>query len=139
MASNFNSRPSREYLTAVEALRKVPINERDRAFADATAADLEALASEHVGKKMSGRKSWRRMLGEKGKETDVLPGDDHVELRQSETVTYISHPYKLKLDQLREIVRVCDENKLDVLIDAKSWYFPGAAIRVTYRPRDPRA
>jgi hypothetical protein len=52
-----------------------------------------------------------------------------------ENPVYISHPYHLSLDQLRGIVRACDEHGLDVEIDTLSWYFPSRTLRVSYSAR----
>jgi hypothetical protein len=130
--SQFNSNPSRKYLAAVEALKRIPFDERDRAYADATADDWKRLADEQGGPKPKGKTSWRRLLGKPAQVADRLPGDDHIELRQGKELTYISQPYHLNFEQLCEIVSACAANGLKASIDARSWYFPGAAIRVTY-------
>lgn len=98
---------------------------------------MRAQQVEQYGKPTTGRVSWRRLLGEQGKAGDGhLPGDDHVQLLIKDgEMTYFSHPYGLMLESMREIVRVADENGLDVEIDAHSWYYPGSTIRVAYAKR----
>jgi hypothetical protein len=131
--SGFNSRPSKQYLDAVEALRRLPLVERSRAYADATADDMKELASNQLGPVVRGKKSWRRILGERAKDGDELPGDDHVEVRHGKSTLYISHPYDLRYADLKKIVAKCEESGLEAHIDGKSWYFPGTSIRVTYK------
>lgn len=133
--SPFNSHPTREYLQAVEALRKIPLEERSSAFADATAADMREIADKQLGKPISGRKSWRRLLDEKDGDSDKLPGDDHVELRRAEALTYVSQPYHLNFDELKELMSVCMAHGLEAQIDARSWCYPSGTIRVSYTKR----
>lgn len=134
MASPFQSRPTPEYLAAVVALNELDWDNKTRAFAEASRPDLEQQAAAEAGRAIK-IKSWRRLLGQKPREGDQLPGDDHVDLRMENKPVYASHPYQLEMDQLREIVRLCDENGLDVQIDARSWYFPSRTIRFSYRAR----
>jgi len=131
--TEFNGRPSRAYLAAVDALKRLSLDDRNRAYADSSAADLRALAVRQGGQKLSGKKSWRRLLGKSAQFRDSLPGDDHVELRRGANLTYISHPYGLAFGDLKEIVEACEANGLEAHIDARSWYFPGSTLRVTYR------
>ena len=126
--------PSPEYTAAVEALKRLSLQKRLDAFAESAADELGAIADEKVGKPLAGRRSWKRLLGKRGEADDQMPGGDHVELREGDVITYTSHPYQLDLATLREMVRRCDENGLEVRIDTMSWYFPGQTLRVTYRP-----
>ncbi len=129
----FTSQPTPEFIAAVEALKKLAWDDRSRAFAEATSPDLRDQATKAYGKPVKRNKSWKRLIGKRPGIDDHLPGDDHVELRVGKNMTYASHPYQLHLDQLRDIVQVCDENGLDITIDTKSWYFPSATLRVTYQ------
>jgi hypothetical protein len=131
--TDFFHKPSKAYLDAVDALKRLPLEERGRAYADASFDDWQAIAEKLYGKRTSGKKSWRRLTGVRGDISDKLPGDDHIELRVGKSLSYISQPYQLNLNQLREIVEICNANKLDVSIDARSWYFPGSTICVTYQ------
>lgn len=133
--SNFNSRPTQAYLAAVDALKKIPLEARKAALADATAEKMRDLADKQLGKPLRGKKTWRKLIGESGKDDDELPGDDHVELRQGKVLSYVSHPYQLEFSDLKDIMGLCMANGLEVRIDAKSWYYPGATIRVTYTAR----
>jgi hypothetical protein len=132
MKSGFKGNPSREFIAAVEALKRLTLDNRRRAYAEAASAEIEEMATRHYGDKAAGRASWRRLLGEQPQDGDKLPGDDHIELRKGRELTYISHPYRLAFDDLREIVAICTERGLEANIDALSWYFPGLALRVTY-------
>jgi hypothetical protein len=135
--TEFRHQPSATYVAAVNALMKLPLDERTRAYADAAAPDLRKIADEQGGKKLSGRKSWRRLLGQKARDGDGLPGDDHVEVREGKGgLIYTSHPYALSFENLKEIVSHCIANGLEVNISSRSWYFPGATIQVTYTTRN---
>ena len=133
MSTRFNANPSPAYIAAVKALKALPLNERGAAFADAEADDLKAAMSQRLGKESTGRKSWRRLVGKQGEPGDQLPGDDHVGLWVNDgELTYISQPYGLTLDKLKEIVAVCEESGLKVTIGGGSWYYPGSTIVVEY-------
>lgn len=134
MRGKYVSRPTRKYLDAVAALRSLPLDERGRAYAEATEDELTALATKSFGKIRKGRE-WQRVAGIKPDLKTELPADDHGELRTGKHLTYTSQPYDLGLAEMREIVRLCDELGLTVEVDARSWYFPGGTIRMTYRKR----
>ena len=91
--SRFNSSPSDAYRSAVTALKALPFEERHRAYADATAEELEQSATEQLGKPTRGKRSWRRVVGGAGRSGDQMPADDHTELRSKDGVsTYVSQP-----------------------------------------------
>lgn len=135
--SRFNSQErTPEYAHAVEALRALPHGWRSRALAEADSEDLKAAFAARLGTPTKGRKSWRRLLGERGGPDDELPADDHVELWvKGNEVTYVSHPYDLTLEKVRAIVQACDEHGLDATFSGVSWYFPGHTLRVEYKKR----
>lgn len=81
------------------------------------------------------KKSWRVLIGKKPNlhEEDRLPGDDHTELWvNGAKQTYVSHPYHLTLETMREIVAMCDEHGLECTVDASSWYYPGGTIKLEW-------
>lgn len=123
---------SKAYEDAVAALRKISLSERFSAFRETVSKEMRHDADVKLGPLVTGVKSWRKLLGKPGEASDALPGDDHTELRRGNTTVYISQPYQLHLDQLRDIVQICDDNKLEFIISAKSWYRPGGTINVTY-------
>lgn len=133
----FKGDGSPEYRAAVAALKKLPEHLRLDAAAAATTDYLKEVSEIRYGKSGRGRTSWRRLLGEKGAPGDgYLPGDDHVELLIKDgTLTYVSHPYGLTLETMREIVRKADEHGLHVEVDAGSWYYPLHTVQVVYRKR----
>ncbi len=109
---------------AIVALRRLPERLRGQVYAEAVASDMKRAFAKRLGKPTTGDKSWRRLIGKRSKgdpREDRLPADDHVELWVGKEVTYVSHPYHLTLSELREIVRICDENGLEMSIDASSW------------------
>jgi hypothetical protein len=131
----FQSHRTPDYDAAVNALKKLDWDSKTRAFAEASQPYLGAEATKTFGRSARNR-SWRPIVGQKPADGgDGLPGDDHAELRMGENPVYVSHPYHLSLDQLREIVKVCDEHGLEVEIDTRSWYFPGRTLRVSYSAR----
>lgn len=119
-----------QFEAAVQALLKLPLEERGRAYAEAEADDLKAAFAEHL---TTGRKSWRRLIGKEGKPGDQLPGDDHIELWvNGSELTYESHPYGLSLGTLREMIAACDQHGLNLTVSGASWYFPGSTLCVRY-------
>src|SRR5271154_1883908 len=109
--SFFNGKPTKEYLSAVAALKKLDWDRKTRAFADASRPDLERQITSHAGKPEK-KKSWRLLLAQKLKDDDRLPRDDHVDLRLEKDRIYTSHPYFIGMEELRQIVKACDENGL---------------------------
>jgi hypothetical protein len=114
------------YEAAVEALKRLSPDDAQRACAEAVAPALQKHANAEFGARATGQKSWQRLLGKRGKATDSLPGDDHAELFLGDPLTYVSHPYSLSLETIREIVAAYDEHGLDVTMSGYSSYFRGA-------------
>lgn len=84
---------------------------------------------------------WRRLLGQSPKNgryrgaDDYQNVDDHCSLwnRDRKYWAYISQPYVLETDDLREIVKRCDENGLHAQVRADaSWHFPGMTVAVIW-------
>lgn len=70
-----------------------------------------------------------------------LPGQDHTwyyrnsgpdKYYKGEEVFCVTNPYHLHLNELKSMVKVCEEQNLEVCIDGASPYFPGSTVRVTY-------
>lgn len=136
MVSRFNSRPSRRYQEVVAHLRSLDTGEQNQAFAEAHAAGLRSAVATWLGKQAGGIKSWKRLFGCSPKADDGLPGDDHVELWSSdEGMRYVSHPYDLDFETLKEMVHVADEHGLEFSVSGTSWYYPGRTMRVLWRPK----
>ena len=60
---------------------------------------------------------------------------DHPSLwiKDGKPFSFVSQPYGLGLQDLREIVAYCEEHNLDVLVDAgMSWHYPGATVAVEF-------
>lgn len=133
MVSVFNTDPTKEYMEAVKALKALPSEQRSAAYAEAQAKDLVAAQSEYLGKRITRAESWKSLIGLEGDAEDKLPGDDHTSLWLGKGgLTYVSHPYDLRLRELTEIVDACEQHGLEVHIDARSWLNPGSTMRVCY-------
>ena len=135
--SRFMDKRSPAYAAAVEALLKLPLDHRSRAFADAAAPEMERNADRCSRRVTTGTRSWRRLLGQRGRWDDALPGDDHADLRLGAEPTYVSHPYQLDLDTLRAMVATCDAEGLTCLIHPWSSYFPSRTLAVEWRKAVP--
>jgi len=134
--SRFNTRPTREYESVVENLKKLDLNEQTPAFADAHADALKTEVAKWLGQQQRNTGSWFKLLGIPQDVDRRLPGDDHVELWSSgEGQRYVSHPYKLDLDTLRAMVAFADEHDLDISISGSSWYYPGRTLSILWRPK----
>ena len=96
-----------------------------QAFADATApmrAD-EWVRSRGVTRN-TGSSWWGTLVNGEASEADIsnatLPGDDHTTLWNinGKPAVYVSQPYGLSLDRLKEICAACDQHGLTVEVGA---------------------
>lgn len=135
---------SASYQRAVEALRLVAEEEgldpAQRAVAEALSELRQAAWIKRHGLEQSdGSIHWLELLGRRpGGEEQLLrlPGDDHVSLwlKGGKPDVYVSQPYALGVDTLREMARMADDHGLDVHVDAKSsWWFPGHTLFIEWR------
>lgn len=135
---------SARYRRAVEALRLVAqeegLDQAQRAVGEAL-SDLrkDAWVKGHSLKPTDGSVFWSELLGKRPsreEELSRLPGDDHVTLwlKDGKPDVYVSQPYALGLDTLREMAQMADKHGLDVHVDAKSsWWFPGYTLFIEWR------
>lgn len=135
MTSRFMDQPSADYRAAVEALRKLPADDRTRAYAEASASEarVDWLAKRKV--RPSRARSWQALLGRQHWSDCFkrLPGQDHAEMfiRDGKPAILTFQPYHLSFDTLRALVETCVRNGLRFDIDTRaSWYFPGAVALV---------
>lgn len=75
-----------------------------------------------------------------GKQRDPCtdgPSHDHARMLNSagKPAVFVSQPYGMSLDAMRELVRFCDTFGLEAHVDACGWYFYGRALRVEIAPR----
>ncbi len=64
---------------------------------------------------------------------------DHPSLwiKAGKPFSFVSQPYGLSLQDLREIVAYCEEHDLDVSVDAgASWHYPGATVAVEFTRKE---
>jgi hypothetical protein len=61
------------------------------------------------------------------------PGADHSSLwnRDGKPVVFVTQPYSLGVDTMRELVAFCDRWGLDACVSAwPSWHYPAAVVTV---------
>lgn len=134
------------YDAAVKALKKVPPDLRDRAFAEAASEEARKIWAEsrQVTPAKYGQQFWGRLVGKRRPtvttRNDLLPADDHFTLwlKDGRPEVYVSQPYDLSLDDLRQIVAACDQHGLTVSITTwPAWHFPSRVMQVEYRRAEP--
>ncbi len=138
------------YEDTVDQLRELAAREGydmpTRAYAEAVADPFREMGHEVWGKP-SGSNSIRGLLGKKplppfprpgvddGKMPNEPPANDHGWLHVSDKKgpRYISQPYDLTFDDLKEIVKFCEKWGLKVCDAAgHSWHFPGQTLFLLY-------
>lgn len=142
MPLNYRNAPPTNYVAVGTALQKLRTKEGDL-YLHAAAAEILAPAVldeiQKGGLKPASKAHIRRLFTKKcrrGCDCHRPPGDDHgsLWLKDGKPHTYISQPYGLVQDQLREIVEFADAHGLRVEIGAaRSFHFPGKTICVEYR------
>lgn len=133
--THFISTDRPDVRAALKALANVE-NGWDRVVAHFAAPRMAQWATNNYGpvKKASW---WGWILG-KPQRGDYrgLPGDDHVEYREKDGVRVrISEPYDMRWDDLRALVRHCEENGLEASIHGGSCWFPGWTFSVVVKKR----
>ena len=63
------------------------------------------------------------------------PGADHsfLTLLGGRALSFITHPYDLDTDTLKEMTAFAEKWGIEVTIDGFSWHFPGRTVRVIWR------
>ncbi len=72
----------------------------------------------------------------------IPPATDHPSLwvKGDKPFLFVSQPYKLSLDDIRQIVKHCDDLDLNAEISAGlSWHFPGKTLLVAFQPKEKTA
>lgn len=147
MPSKFMEKPSVFYKTAVAGLKKLLVTEGLEAV---QAAYAESSHEEH-------RTEWQKYRGlkqgafvqpsadyllweqPKGDRLLIVPHQDHASVWSKDGKPYIlvSQPYDLELDDLREMVKLCDRHGFEVDITTHpGWHFPGQVLHVEYTRAD---
>ena len=64
-----------------------------------------------------------------------LPGADHAELwlLDGRPYAYVSHPYGMGIEVMRQAIAVCNAWGLTMNVGAASWYYPLSTLRVEVR------
>lgn len=111
-----------------------------RACAAIMAGPIQALTTD--GFRLSkGERDVLRLFGPRRKSTDVPeapPGSEHASLwvRDGSPARFVSQPYELPMEALRDMIRYCDRNELTFTVHGSSWHFPGSAVFVEFRRKD---
>ncbi len=139
----FVKKPSKLYSQAVEALLALVEAEGAdaalRVYAQATWEEYYRQYAEKHGLKLSaGHPCLSRLLGKRcSQKSDYSgvpcypPGADHdsLWLKDGKPYAYITQPYCLTLNAMRDLVAMCDQYGLDVNIRTwPSWHFPGGVL-----------
>lgn len=144
VTTRFLSRKERTplYEAAVAALQALSEEggSPTRAFAEAVAETRQQrFGARHKVKPSGGSATIARLIGKGLSQEDRYllrpPGADHdsLWLRDGKPVMFVTQPYELHRDGMREIVAFCDQWNLDVTVDtADSWHFPGWTTLLRY-------
>ena len=129
-----------EYEAAISALRKLSPGMIGRAYSEVMAPILRIRMEKKHGPRASTLKTpVGKFIGVKGdlqegSEIGSGWGADHVRVYRKKGEKYgtvTSEPYGMPLDYLRGLVKFCDAQQLDCLIDTGSPHFASACLLVT--------
>ncbi len=128
----------------VDALRQLMKDEgegsADRAFAEAVSDGMYAWMENRGLRESDDMRRCREFHKDINCEDGWgFPGDDHASLwcRDGEPVVYISQPYDLTSDTLREMIAWADRYDLSFAITPRgSWHFPGYTMLVSWTRED---
>jgi len=69
---------------------------------------------------------------------EVPPESEHISLwiKDGLPERFVSQPYELQMDAVREMISYCDKHDLTFTIHGASWHFPGATVLVEFRRKD---
>ena len=145
MQYKFATETTPTYAEAVGALRRLALRE---GLGQAHCAVADALAGlvQHQFAKQPGVKEsqvrvlhWKRLLGQKSVPNEMEDLDDHKSLwnREGKPWAYVSQPYVLRTNDLREIVSRCDQGLNAYLCADASWHFPGKTLALILRRNAP--
>jgi|CZCA01.1.fsa_nt_gi hypothetical protein len=126
------------YLAAVRALNALAVEDRDavdQAYIEAGRGFRRETYIKRRGvKPTTGNPFIERLTGARVVPNPVRFGwMDHVSLwiKDGKPFSFVTQPYGLSLEDLKEIVAYCEEHNLDVFVDAgMSWHYPGSTVAV---------
>jgi len=142
---SFMDKPSPAYKNAVAVLKKLAEDESldsaHRAYAEAVWEQCKKqYISKHGLKPSGGHPCVSRLIGRRcsalpggGSSPCRIPGWDHMSLwlKDGKPEVYVSQPYNLSLNEMRELVRFCDEYGLTTSVGMwPAWHFPGGVLMV---------
>ncbi len=138
----FVDRPSPKYMRAVGALTDLLEAEGadnvGRAYAEAVWEAERKAYLKTRGVRVASRACFHRLTGEKcdGSEWNQygLPFDHQSLLVIGRTAkAFLSQPYDISLEHMRNIVAVCDRKRLDANISTwPAWHYPGGVISLEF-------
>ena len=129
------------YWNAVQALEALDADEAGQAYIEATGGRrMDSYIERRGVKPTTGSPFIERLTGDRAVPNPVrFAWLDHPSLwiKAGKPFSFVSQPYGLSLQDLREIVAYCEEHNLDVSVDAgASWHYPGATVAVEFTRRD---
>ena len=147
----FKDKKSTVYLEAIRALKQLEQEEGHDAVLRVAAQVIQVGRKAWLSKKWKGLSS-QPCLGKVGDgrhrhnlndSCPQLPGADHTEMIKTETgaYLYVTEPYGLSWDNLRDMVEMCQERRLAMSIEARlSTHFPGETLAIIVtRDHEPQA
>lgn len=119
-------------VAALAALRKEDPTLMTAAYAEASSTFIRlAYRNSRRLRRSPGRNVFERLLGKQTYHNVFRPWMDHPSLwlKDGKPFTFVCQPYRLSLDDIREIVRYCDAHDLDLdICSGWSWHYPGRTL-----------
>lgn len=143
--SRFMTKPSSEYRAAVDAIASLySIGDANAAYAEAVSPLL--LEEVMTGLRRAAHPCVERLITRApnhcaANHRCAPPGTDHPSLwlRHGKPVVFVSQPYDLDGDTLRELLAFCDARSLHLhLSSSRSWHYPGKTLLVAIFPESVR-
>lgn len=66
-------------------------------------------------------------------ESEMIPPTGWLDHSAINGDTFISEPYGVGMDNLKQLISFCEENKLSFFISAQSWHFLFSTIRIVLK------
>lgn len=141
----------KQYIKTVKEIRKLlerdtfdPIDTCFRAFGEAIASPLKKQWEEVAGlRESSGVPCPERLTKHRcscGWSHELAPGSDHTSLwlENGKPKLYITQPYDLSYEKMKELVAFCEEKGLRVDVHGRgSWHFPGYTLKIVIAKNKP--
>ena len=131
------------YIETVKKIRELVSAEGDvgRAYAEAVRDHSKAVYLRTRGlKPTSGRVDLCRLTGKRARADNgyYMGWIDHPSLwiKDGKPEVFISQPYQLSLEDMRELIATCDAFGLEAMVDTwPSWHFPTGVLTIKVRKK----